>query len=255
MANNLKNTITDVDLYYMIRSNKGKKKFYHLSKTPITEIKNVDQDLVKGFNSRGRPLGFYFSIAGSWLKNVLNISGIDIFQYKYIYKIEINKTRLLILDSIAKIEKFDKKYPDFWIYQPLNVESLNKVFNKIKKTKKKTSYTDFLIKNKYIINNKQDFIKLMYPSIARDNIDLVMNESKRKRWDIIAKDYDGIILDPYFSSYSKYQWYSSFDVAQGCIWNKKGIVNYNLVGSNKFNPVHGGFYEWSLTDFGKKLLI
>ena len=76
----------------------------------------------------------------------------------------------------------------------------------------------------------------------RDNQDILEFTQKYKqslcddlirliRWDEVAKLYNGIIISPYVHSLAMSRdalWYFGWDVASGCIWNKKSIKNINL---------------------------
>ena len=43
-------------------------------------------------------------------------------------------------------------------------------------------------------------------------------------WERVCKQYYGIELNPYlYESKFEFMWYSMWDVASGCIWNKKAI--------------------------------
>lgn len=44
-------------------------------------------------------------------------------------------------------------------------------------------------------------------------------------WDKVSKDYGGIEICPYLTQRKHYLWYNTFDVASGCIWNTKTIIN------------------------------
>ena len=55
-------------------------------------------------------------------------------------------------------------------------------------------------------------------------------------WKIVAKDYGGIEICPFISKRKNYIWYSSWDVASGCIWNIKSIIkNIQLIYEKKIN--------------------
>jgi hypothetical protein len=49
-------------------------------------------------------------------------------------------------------------------------------------------------------------------------------------WPAVAKIYNGIEICPYnYNRRMKSNWYYGWDVASGCIWNKKGIAGINLL--------------------------
>jgi hypothetical protein len=44
-------------------------------------------------------------------------------------------------------------------------------------------------------------------------------------WPRVAREYDGIIITPYFYKYRLlYEWYYTWDCASGCLWNAKDVV-------------------------------
>jgi len=49
-------------------------------------------------------------------------------------------------------------------------------------------------------------------------------------WPEVAKKYNGIEICPYnYNRRFKSNWYYGWDVASGCIWNKKGVTIINLL--------------------------
>lgn len=49
-------------------------------------------------------------------------------------------------------------------------------------------------------------------------------------WNAVTADHDGIIIAPYqWSCRMKYDWYYSWDVASGCIWNLSAIASVSPV--------------------------
>lgn len=51
------------------------------------------------------------------------------------------------------------------------------------------------------------------------------------RWDLVAQDYDGIIITPYLwdERLGHKMWYYGWDCASGCIWNAKAVKKIELV--------------------------
>lgn len=49
-------------------------------------------------------------------------------------------------------------------------------------------------------------------------------------WSDVAKEYSGIEIKPYIHQLrNKYIWYSGWDVASGCIWNKSAIKSFEMI--------------------------
>ena len=97
--------------------------------------------------------------------------------------------------------------------------------------------------NKTSINNP-DKNKILIINTESD-FDIFINKYKENRkqfinWSNVAKDFGGIEICPYMSSKSKYQWYDTWDVASGCVWNYKSIIkSISLIyvkNGNKYRP-------------------
>jgi hypothetical protein len=72
-----------------------------------------------------------------------------------------------------------------------------------------------------IIDNKKDFKKFgkKYKKILKGQTSI--------DWNTVSKDYGGIEICPYLSDFrmnDNYEWYYTWDVASGCIWNLKPII-------------------------------
>ena len=61
-------------------------------------------------------------------------------------------------------------------------------------------------------------------------------------WLRVSQEYDGIEICPYLSKMKmKYNWYYTWDVASGCIWNNFTEVKMKKLG--KLGKVKTGFYD------------
>ena len=72
-----------------------------------------------------------------------------------------------------------------------------------------------------IINNKKDFQTFgkKYKIISAGLISI--------DWNTVSKDYGGIEICPYLLEFrmdDNYEWYYTWDIASGCIWNLKPII-------------------------------
>jgi hypothetical protein len=53
-------------------------------------------------------------------------------------------------------------------------------------------------------------------------------------WSMVAKKYSGIQISPYLrAKRMSSNWYDSWDVASGCIWDNKAILNVKLLAESK----------------------
>ena len=48
-------------------------------------------------------------------------------------------------------------------------------------------------------------------------------------WKLVSKDYGGIEIAPYLLERRKIDWYNTFDIASGCIWNNKIIKSTSII--------------------------
>ena len=98
---------------------------YHISHKQINELKNLD-----GPQGQFKPTGFWYSIGSSWLdfkvNQAFNEDGIKrkgsnyrLNKTKHLYKLKFynkkytstpNKDKVILLDTLPKIIKFNKKY-------------------------------------------------------------------------------------------------------------------------------------------------
>ena len=150
------------------------------------------------------------------------------------------------IDKNKKINfNFEKKYEQskpsvkpsgFWYscysswYNWVNIEMPHLLYKYIHKINiNKNVLTNIRYKNKekiLVINNIKDFdlFNKKYGYIDKNNLYELI------QWAKVEKDYGGIEICPYLTERSNYLWYSSFDVASGCIWNIKSIIkNSELV--------------------------
>ena len=57
------------------------------------------------------------------------------------------------------------------------------------------------------------------------------------RWQEIVDRYAGIVISPYiYSGRYDFDWYYSWDVASGCVWNWKGIREIKLIAQREGSP-------------------
>ena len=87
------------------------------------------------------------------------------------------------------------------LFNNIKTDLANPDKNKLLVIKNMKELDDF--HNKYFVKNKHELID----------------------WKKVSRDYGGIEICPYMQKYRfKYNWYYTFDVASGCIWNLEPII-------------------------------
>jgi hypothetical protein len=103
-----------------------------------------------------------------------------------------------------------------------------------------------LEKNGYIISDYNEVKKQFIEEdafVSKKDIEYY----KYKRWDLVAKKYNGAEFIPYFESYrNKRFWYWTLDVPSGVVWHPNGVKSIDLI-AKKINNY------WTLTNIGKDL--
>lgn len=233
----------------------GKKRIkIHISQSPIKRVETSEQEIITGFNAGGRPEGIWYSYGGSWLKFLSDYSSNVREEFKpccFMYNIVLDK-KILKLDSIKKLNEFDKKYKSYWrpaddlergskYLKNLPYEPVGRSMG-IKRNAEK------LIKDGLILTTAQSVKHQFEDELGIDISKKDIEYYKFKRWDLVAKKYNGAEFIPYFESYrNKRFWYWTIDVASGCVWNPKGVKEFKLI-ARKIGE------DWNLTDYGRKLL-
>lgn len=252
----------------------GKKRIkIHISQSPIKKLEISEQEIITGFNAGGRPEGIWYSYGGSWLKFLSDHSSNVREEFKpccFMYNIVLDK-KILKLDSIKKLNDFDKKYKSYWRpaddlergskylknlpYTPLGRSTQRRLDSPrfrgespvgrsmgIKRNAEK------LIKDGLILTTAQSVKHQFEDELGIDISKKDIEYYKFKRWDLVAKNYNGAEFIPYFESYrNKRFWYWTIDVASGCVWNPKGVKEFKLI-ARKIGE------NWELTDYGRDLL-
>lgn len=118
-----------------------------------------------------------------------------------------------------------------WIIKIKILHFLHKYIHKINLCKNIMTNIHNKDKNKLlVIKTMKDF------DIFNKRYRIEENTYSLINWKIVAKDYGGIEICPFISKRKNYIWYSSWDVASGCIWNIKSIIkNTELIYEKKKN--------------------
>ncbi len=170
----------------------------------------------------------------------------------YLYNIVLDK-KILKLNTLVKLNNFDKKFKNYWRsaddlergskyiknlpYTPVGRSSMG-----VKRNAEK------LIKDGVILTTAQSVKHQFEDEFGMDISKKDIEYYKFKRWDLVAKKYNGAEFIPYYQSYRKKRfWYWTVDVASGCVWDPKGVKEFKLI-ARKIGE------DWKLTDYGQNLL-
>lgn len=120
-----------------------------------------------------KPKGLWYAIGNEWIKYLQQTT--NNFAEEYIYEIQINPEKMLLLDTDEKIFEFTKLYG-----------------------KQKAGFKNF-------------------------HID----------WKTVAERYSGIEINPHsWKASRELEWYMTWSIASGCIWNKSAIKSFQLYSDN-----------------------
>ena len=233
----------------------------HISIDQFDEFENEPQELISGFNASGRPSGLWFSIGGSWLSFLVENEGFLHPRYKpccFIYDVKLNDKNILLLDTIKKLNTFDKKYGNYW--RPPSVISRGYSYVKnsanypvpVKRLlkQKNTNYFQTLVEEHLLYKTPETLNRAFQKEQGYKLTKKEIQYWKFKRWDQVSKDYSGISFNPYFRTQRKKAfWYSSLDAASGCVWGKDGVQSIKLMA---VKPGEGN--KWELTEYGESFL-
>jgi len=162
-------------------------------------VKSRGQYVAPGYyRMNGKPFGLWYALGTNWFEFILfeHPNGIG----DLIYKVDINPAKILSIQNQEQVENLEKQYPNAHQTTAWG------------KHKEKATY-----KVTYQNQNGE------YRTIAE--------RPYMPNWQLIARDYWGIeIIHP--EKISGY-WIEDWSVPSGCIWNKNGIKNVELLA--KFN--------------------
>lgn len=160
-------------------------KGFHISKTPISKIDNrflVDNHL------RDKPEGFWFTYEpNKWKEFYYGDSAENYFQYE----ITIDPTNIITLDTIDKINEFNRIYEsDKYMYDHEN--DLNE------------SVWGVIWTSPNWFNVKKDYYGIEFPNYEQLKNQIDFNDVKN-------------------------QWLTFIDVNSGCIWNEKSVIDFKQI--------------------------
>lgn len=229
----------------------------HISIDQLEEFDNEPQEIITGFNGSGRPGGLWFSVGGSWLSFLVQNEGLLNPKYKpccFIYDIQLNEKTIFNINTIKKLNTLEKKYGNYW--RPPSVLSRGYSYIKnsanypvpIKRLMKKrnSDYFETLVEEHLLYTTPSDLNRAYQRDQGYKLTKKEIQYWKFKRWDQVAKDYSGIIFNPYFQTQRKKNfWYSSLDAPSGCVWDKSGVYDIKLLAVKP-----GENNKWELTEHG-----
>lgn len=159
-----------------------------------------------------KPPGIWYGVGRSWLDSSPS-GGYRVTNQKgsTIHEIKPNPDTMLYIRTPQQFLEFEKKYG---VYvdgnkEPFPEEELRK-----------------------------DYIER---GLAKNVIDELMGLHLVIDWMKVAHDYAGIEIAPYQDQFRRHEWYSTWDCASGCIWNKKGILDYKTRATWDDRAQHGKY--------------
>lgn len=167
---------------------------YHTSSEPIESAKDV---AIEGKLFGFKPRGFWYSCGDSWIEWMSWEMPDWLNSVKYLYELDIDYSKMLVIDTEEKLILFDKMQQD-----------------RTKRHNDVNSYTD------------------------------KMGGFWGIDWKPIMQNYYGIEICPYQSSQRhSINWYYTWDVASGCIWNAKAIKSVKLADTVDSEMTQNWWYE------------
>ena len=171
----------------------------HLSFNKIDKINNVKQ-----YNKDRKPEGLYYAFGTKWLSFFFNEFGFDknfFFENElFLYEIFIKDDNILKIKDAKELDVFQNKYHKY---------SKTKEIDWIKVSK---DYYGIELSKYPLIYNKISDISFKTKKI----IELVKKYGLQSSILTLKRRHMA-------------QFYTSWDVAGGCIWNNKSIKNFNLL--------------------------
>ena len=165
-----------------------------MAKKDILPLKfPVVQSEMTRYNPFQKPRGLWYGIGTSWIDWVE--SEMPEWEGKFIYKLEINEPFILMLKNEEELNNFTVRFGRY--------------------PEKDEAYHQY-VKRAYA--SEQLSIEQIGPAISID-------------WLEVSLLYAGIEISPYqWDSRSNLHWYYPWDVASGCLWNKKAIKQIKRCG-------------------------
>lgn len=183
-------------------------KYYMFTEFQIN-MKHLTYDIYNGLISK-KPPGIWFAVGDEWLQHMKK-TNFWMNKYNYLYEIELYKDNIIVIDSMKKLQEFSSKYG---VKKDTKVE-----FQGVQYTLSLTSDVDWYKVKKETKTNgviiSPNFKKIYY---------------KYSKHNHLFNVFDGL------------EWYMSWDIASGVLWDTKEIKGLNLV----YEKSPGHFIQYPL---------
>ena len=136
-----------------------------------------------------KPNGLWFAVGDEWLRFIIDNEYNDI-KYRYLYEVVVDKNKMIIINNLQELYEFSEKYG---VKQNKKVYEINWK-NVVDKTKK-------------------------YGILINPNLKYIILKYKTKN----DKYFD------YFAYFQGMEWYLTWDVSSGAVWNHKAIKSFKLI--------------------------
>ena len=163
---------------------------------------DFDPEQLYEASTQYKPAGFWYGFGASWTKWVVEDMPHLKESYTKVWNLQINTSKLAVMDSMEKIEDFTRKYGKRLPGMPAYGDSFSNRINwKSAATGEKT--------------------------YGRGDDTMTVENA--------FTPYSGIEFNPYpvGKARNKFMWYSGIDVASGCVWDLSAITGHKLVAEKK----------------------
>lgn len=233
----------------LIKKYQGKKTFFHLARTPITSnsrpiISAHRQLYAWGFNTGGRPEGFWFAFGSSWLAMTVQLDNPQYPTCCYLYEVKLRpRTKILHIRNDRDFREFDRKWPSYWLNfdyfelsfidyltgMPVRTQRKKELIFESLPKKPGQTFKEILLANKVIFETAKEAERHcdFYKSVV-----IPVERFKYKDWAAVAEHYSGVAFWNYDRSnplLMNYFWFQTLDAPSGCIWDTLAVQSTKLM--------------------------
>jgi len=221
--------MSELDEDKLIKIHKNdKNKFLHLSPKPIGKLRSAHQYYITGFNSVGKPEGIWFAPGSEWLNHTRDN---DIYPpCCYLYELNVDKSRLLIINNDRDMTKFDRRYSNYWPnLNYIHPESGGKIVvnDELIFRSNGTESKEELAAQGVIYLTREDAIN----GCAKYKEDpSLLDFFRYKDWNDVRREWGGVFFNNYGKNPDSMRrfWYQTLDITSGCIWDPNIIKDIKL---------------------------